>query len=189
MSKPTAEEIVTRLLESAKAAVEAFKRDLHKVRTGRASTGLIEGVLVDFYGSKMALSHLAQLTTPENHLIVIQPYDVGAISAIEKAIQSSGLGLNPSKEGNLLRVSLPPLTQERRKDIVKHLHKLAEDFRVSIRNYRRDANETIKAMEKEGELSKDDAKRVLEKIQKHTDEQVSSLDALLQAKEKEVMSV
>lgn len=188
MAPKSVAEIIKQVVADGSGAVEAFKRDLNKVRTGRASAGLVENVQVEHYGSRMALSHLAQITTPESHLIVIQPYDAGAGSAIEKAIQSAGLGLNPSKEGAVIRVMVPPLTEDRRRDIVKQLHKLAEEFRVSIRAHRREANEAIKALEKDG-LSKDESKRAADSIQKQIDDQIAKLDTLLAAKEKEVMTV
>lgn len=189
MAEKTADEIIKGLGEEGAQAVEAFRRDLQKVRTGRATTGLIENVQIEYYGSRMALSHLAQITAPEPHTLVVQPYDTGALSAIEKGIQAANLGLNPSKEANVLRVSVPPLTEDRRKEICKHLHKLAEDFRVSIRTHRRETNDALKSLEKGGALSKDDAKRMLDKVQKQTDEQISKIDSLLSTKEKEVMAV
>ena len=188
MAAKSVAEIIKELVSNGSAAVDAFKRDLQKVRTGRASTGLVENIQVEYYGSRMALSHLAQITTPESHLILIQPYDGGSASAIEKAIQSAGLGLNPAKEGGIIRVMVPPLTEDRRKEIVKHLHKLAEEFRVSIRAHRREANEALKTLEKDG-LSKDESKRAADSIQKQIDDHIARLDALLVSKEKEVMTV
>lgn len=182
------DEVMKDLSARLLGAVDAFKKDLQKLRTGKASTGLVDGIQVDLYGSKMSLSHLAQITTPENHLIVIQPFDAGSVSAIEKAIQSSGLGLNPAKDGAVLRVSVPPPTEERRKEIVKHLHKVAEDFRVSMRGYRKDANDAVKSLEKGG-VPKDEAKRALDAIQKRVDEHIAKIDTLLADKEKEVLKV
>jgi len=170
-------------------AVSAFKRDLKKVRTGRATAGLVEGIQVDYYGSKTAVSHLAQISVPEPRLIVIQAYDPQAVQSIEKAIQNAGLGFNPARDGNLLRVLVPPLTEESRRDIVKHLNKMAEDIRISIRNHRRDANELVKKLEKDSVVNKDDAKKASDGVQKQVDKYVAEVDALLKAKEAECLEV
>ncbi len=175
--------------EECAAALESFKRDLQKVRTGRASTGLVEGLMVDYYGSRTQLSHLGQIAAPEARLVTVQVFDAGAVSAVEKAIQTSGLGLNPSIEGTLVRINIPTLTEEGRKEIVKYLNKIAEDIKISIRNHRRDSNDIVKAQEKDSSLSKDDAKRVLEKIQNQTDKRISEVDTLLKAKEAECLEV
>ncbi len=180
--------IATHELESEET-LQAFKRDLQKMRTGKASTGLVEGLVVDYYGTKSALGHLGQISTPEPRLITIQVYDAGAISSIEKAIQSSGLGLNPSRDGSTIRIIIPALTEESRKEIVKHLNKTAEDKRVSIRNHRRDANELLKKLEKDGEIAKDDVKKYLDTIQKQTDNFINEIDSLLKVKEAECMEV
>lgn len=185
----SAEELLSVHDEECKAAVAAFKRDLLKIRTGRASGSLLEGVQVDYYGSKTPLVHLGQISTPEPRLIVVQVYDAGAAAAVEKAIQTSGLGFNPAREGNTIRVVVPPLTEESRKEIVKRLHKLAEDIKVSVRNHRRDANESVKKLEKDGIVAKDDSAKVLDKVQKRTDAAVQEVDKLLQAKEAECMEV
>ncbi len=185
----TEQEVIAAHETECKSALAAFKRDLQKVRTGRASGSLLESVQVDYYGSKTPLQHLGQISTPEPRLITIQVYDASAVSAVEKAIQTSGLGFNPSREGNLIRVLVPTLTEESRKEIVKRLHKLAEDMKVSVRNHRRDANEAMKKLEKDGEISKDDIAKVLDKIQKQTDSAVVEIDKLLQAKEAECMEV
>lgn len=175
--------------EECAAALESFKRDLQKVRTGRASPGLVEGLLVDHYGTKTQLSHLGQISAPEARLITVQVFDASAVGAVEKAIQTSSLGLNPSVEGNLIRVNIPTLTEESRKEIVKHLNKLAEDIKVSIRNHRRDSNDIAKKQEKDGSLSKDDAKKLLDNIQKQTDSMTAEVDVLLKNKESECMEV
>lgn len=175
--------------EQTKSAAAAFKRDLQKVRTGRASSGLVESIMVDYYGSKTQLGHLGQISTPEARLIVIQVYDAGAIPAIEKALKSGELGLNPQREGSVLRISIPALTEEVRKDIVRLVHKMAEEIRVSIRAHRRDANEELKRLEKDGKLTKDESKKALDKIQKQTDLGIAEVDKLLAAKEAEVIEV
>lgn len=171
------------------SALEAFKRDLQKVRTGRASSGLVENLPVDYYGSRTQLCHLGTISTPEARLILIQVFDAGAVSAIEKAIQTSGLGLNPSVEGNVVRISVPVLTEEGRRDIVKLLNRSAEDIKVSIRNHRRDANDKLKKGEKQNDLTKDDVKKYLEIVQKQTDEAIKVVDENLKAKEAECMEV
>ncbi len=175
--------------DQCKQAVASFKKDLQKFRTGRASASLLESIYVDYYGAKTQLMHLGQITTPEPRLIAIQVYDAGAVSAVEKAIQSAGLGFNPSREGNLIRIVIPALTEESRKDLVKRLHKLAEDIKVSIRNHRRDANDQVKKAEKNSELSKDDSAKLLDKIQKQTDSACAEVDKLLSVKEAECMEV
>ena len=185
----TLQEILTLHDNECKGAVTAFKRDLQKVRTGRASGSLLEGIMVDYYGSKTALSHLGQITTPEPRMIVVQIYDTNAAPAVEKAIGSAGLGFNPSREGNTIRVVVPPLTEESRKEIVKRLHKSAEDIKVSIRNHRRDANDGLKGLEKDGTLAKDDAGKAHDKVQKQTDAAIAEVDKLLEAKEAECMEV
>jgi ribosome recycling factor len=184
-----AENIIKKHNEECLAAIQAFKRDLQKVRTGRASAALLEGIAVDYYGAKTHLEHLGQISTPEARLIVIQVYDASAVQAVEKAIMSANLGLNPSREGNTIRVSVPVLTQDARKNIVRALHKQAEDMRVSVRNRRRDANDELKELEKSGELTKDDSKKSMDRIQKQTDSAIVEIDKLLAAKEAECMEV
>jgi ribosome recycling factor len=189
MADYTVDGVIAKLAEECKQTLAAYKRELQKVRTGRASASLLEGIQVDYYGSRTALSHLAQISAPEARLIVVQVYDAGAVQPVEKAIQSSGLGLNPSREGNMLRISVQPLTQEARKDLVRVLHKQAEEIRVSVRNHRRDANDVVKKVEKDGKFTKDDAKRCLDRIQKQVDQTIAEVDKALQAKEAEVMEV
>lgn len=185
----SSQEVLSAHDQECKAAIAAFKRDLLKVRTGRASGSLLEGIQVDYYGSKTPLVHLGQITTPEPRLIVVQVYDGSAAVAVEKAIHSAGLGFNPSREGNMIRIVVPPLTEESRKEIVKRLHKLAEDIKVSVRNHRRDANEEVKRLEKDTIVTKDESAKVLDKIQKQTDAAVQEVDKLLAAKEAECMEV
>lgn len=189
MSEQSAESVVENHTSQCEAAITAFKRDLQKMKTGRASTGLVEGIEVDYYGSKTQLSHLGQISTPEARTIVVQVFDAGALPAIEKAIQSSQMGFNPSREGNTIRINVPALTEDSRKEIVKMLSKMAEDIRVSIRNHRREANDRLRKLEKEGVVAKDDTKRFLEQIQKITDNHIAEVDSLLQAKEAECMEV
>ena len=189
MEASSLEEVQLYHEEHCDGAVSAFKRDLGKVKTGRASAGIVEGIVVDYYGAKTALQHLAQVSTPDATTIHIQVYDSGAVTAVEKAIQTSDLGFNPNTEGNVIRISVPPLTEETRKDIVKRLGKMAEDIRVSIRNHRRDANDAIKKLEKDSVITKDDVKRELDSIQKKTDSYIQEIEAQLKTKEEEVLAV
>lgn len=190
MQQPsTLEEVIRHHKEQGDKGVQAFKRDLQKMRSGRASASLLEGVFVEYYGSRTALTHLAQVTSPEARTIVVQVYDQGAVESVEKAIRTSDLGFNPSREGNVLRIIVPPLTEESRKEIVKHLHKAAEEHRVSIRNHRRESNDFVKKFEKDGTVTKDDAKRGMDKIQKQTDSSIEEIDSLLKVKEAEIMEV
>ena len=169
--------------------VEALRRDLARTRTGRASTALLEGITVDYYGAKTPLNQLATLGAPEPRLLVIQPYDRSVIGDIERAILQSDLGLVPINDGKLIRVPIPELTEERRRDLVKHVRKLAEEYRVSLRNHRRDAIDLLKMMEKEKEITEDDLRRGQEKIQEITKEFTERLDKVLKAKEDEIMEV
>jgi ribosome recycling factor len=181
--------ILTENEEECKKSIDALKRDLQRVRTGRANAGILEGVIVDYYGAKTPLSHLGQIASPEPRTLTVQVYDANAVEACDKAIRSSDLGFNPSRDGNLLRISVPVLTEEGRREIVKHLHKIAEDIKVSIRNHRRDSNDLIKKLEKDGNVNKDEAKKSLEKIQKQTDDFIKQVDVHLAAKEAECMEV
>jgi ribosome recycling factor len=166
-----------------------FRKDLARVRTGRASSALLDGILVDYYGASTPLNRLASVTTPGPRLLVVQPFDLSVIAQIEKVIRTSDLGLNPSNDGKVIRVPIPELTQERRKDLVKRVRKLAEEFRVSIRNHRRDCLEMIKEMENEKEITEDDHKKAVEKIQKITTSYIEKIEKILHAKEEEILQV
>ncbi len=159
------------------------------IRTGRASVALLDPVRVDYYGTPTPLNQLASLHVPEPNLITVQPWDVSQIGAIEKAIRASGLGLNPFNDGRIVRVPIPPLTEERRRELVKHLHGVAEEHRVAVRNVRRDANEAIKKMLKDKLISEDDERRALDEIQKITDSYMQKLDQAVKAKEKEILEL
>jgi ribosome recycling factor len=169
--------------------LEALRKELAKVRTGRASTALIEGVLVDYYGNKTPLNQLASLSAPEARLLVVQPYDRSTMASIEKAIYQADLGLTPINDGKVIRVPIPELTGERRKELTRHIRKVAEDYRVSMRNHRRDANERIKKMQKDKQVTEDEAHTTQDKVQKLTDESLEKLEKLLKAKEDELMTV
>ncbi len=170
-------------------SIEAFKKELGRVRTGRASFSLLDGIKVDYYGSPTPLQQVGTLSVPESRLIVITPWDVKAIGPIEKAIQSSGLGLNPASDGKVIRIPIPPLTEERRKELAKMVRKMAEDARVAVRNIRREGIEKIKDREKKKEISEDAMKRGQDKVQKETDAFVKKIDEILKAKEQEIMEV
>ena len=159
------------------------------IRTGRASISMLDSIRVDYYGTPTPISQVATLLVPEPSMISAQPWDVSQIGAIEKAIRSSDLGLNPQNDGKVIRIPIPPLTQERRKDMVKHLHHVAEEHRVALRSVRRDANEAAKKLFKDKAISEDDEKRSLADIQRLTDAAMAKLDSAAQVKEKEVMSI
>lgn len=167
----------------------ALRKDLSKLRTGRASTGLLDGLVVDYYGTPTPLNQLAVLSAPEPRLLVIQPYDPGAVGNIEKAVLKTDLGLNPQNDGKLIRIPIPELTEERRKELVKHVKKVGEDFRVSVRNHRRIAIERLKELEKKKELTADELKQGQDRVQKITDEFIGRIDSVLKSKEDEIMEV
>lgn len=185
----SAKEVMDSLNDKMSKSLVNLKNELAKVRTGRATPALLDGVRVDYYGSVMPINQVANVTCPEPRTIQIQPWEQGMIQAIEKAILVANLGLNPQNDGKLIRVPLPMLTEERRKDLVKFCKKLGEDFKIALRSERRDANETVKKFEKEKKMTEDEAKKTTEQIQKKTDDFVTEIDKLITAKEKEIMSV
>lgn len=178
-----------RMTEKMDKTIEALKKDLAGMRTGRASLSIFDGITVDYFGTPTPINHVATLSVPESRLITIQPFDPKTISDIEKAIQKSDLGLNPSNDGKLIRVAIPALTEERRKEIVKQVHKRGEEAKISVRNIRRDTNEEIKKIEKEEHLSEDETKRALEETQKLTDAYIKKVEETVAHKEEEVMEV
>ena len=171
------------------AVVEDFKRKLSNVRTGRASIGLLDSVMVDYYGSPTPLSQMASVAVPEPQLITVQPWDVSQVGAVEKAIIGSNLGLNPSNDGKIIRLPVPPLNEERRKQLAKQIHEIAEDHRVAVRNVRHASNDVLKKMLKDKAISEDDERKGLEEIQKTTNAIISKIDELAKNKEHEIMSV
>lgn len=183
------EAFFTELQKEMDKSVLAFRKDLAKIRTGRASTALLEGITVDYYGTSTPLNQLANLSAPEPRLIVIQPYDPKAIGNMEKAILKSDLGLTPNNDGKVIRIPIPELTEERRRELAKHIKKIAEEFRVSVRNHRRLAVEKLKELEKKKELTQDDLKHAQDRVQKMTDEYILRVDKVLKAKEDEIMEV
>jgi ribosome recycling factor len=166
-----------------------MQRDIAAIRTGRASVGIFDTLRVDYYGTPTPLNQVANLHVPEPALITIQPWDVSQIAAIEKAIRTSELGLNPGNDGKIIRVPIPALTEERRKEIVKRLHGIAEDHRVALRNIRRDANEHLKKLLKDKVISEDEERRALDGVQKMTDAQIAKIDTASKAKEKEILEI
>jgi len=170
-------------------AVDDFRKALVSTRTGRASVHMLDGVTVEAYGSQMALNQVATVHAPEPQLITVQPYDPSQLSAIEKSIRSAELGLNPMNDGKVIRVPVPPLTEERRREMVKHLHKVLEDHRTAIRNIRREGNEAIKKALKDKKITEDEDKRATQEIQKLTDDEIKKMEDMCKAKEKEVMEI
>jgi ribosome recycling factor len=173
--------------EAMEKAIAALQRDFNRVRTGRASLSILDGVRADYYGAPTPLNQMASLSIPEPRLILIQPWDPKTCEAIEKALLKSDLGLTPMNDGKVVRISIPALTEERRKELSKVVRKMGEDTKVAVRNARRDANEMLKEFKKEGEISEDDAFRGQEQVQKITDDYVAKVDELMEAKEKEIM--
>jgi ribosome recycling factor len=170
-------------------AVDAMERDFQAFRTGRASTALVERLTVDYYGTQTPLNQLAGISVPEAHQIVIQPWDRGVLGAIEKAILKSDIGLMPNVDGTVVRLNIPPLTEERRKDLVKSVHRRMEEARVEVRNLRRDAADELKKEERDGSVGTDESHRQLEQLQKTTDRWIGEIDRVGSAKEQEVMEV
>jgi ribosome recycling factor len=170
-------------------AVEDFRRDLASVRTGRANVTLLDHVRVDYHGTPMPINQLGTMSVPDASMIVISPWDPGAVQLIDKAIRTSDLGLNPTNDGKLVRVPIPPLTEERRKELVKHIHKVLEDHRTAVRNIRRDIKEAVEKLEKDKKISEDDKKRSLDELEKITHSETKKIEDLSAGKEKEVMEI
>ena len=170
-------------------AVDDFRKALVATRTGRASVNMLDSVHAEAYGTSMPLNQLATVHTPEPQLITVQPFDPTQLSSIEKAIRTAELGLNPMNDGKIIRVPIPPLTEERRKEMVKHLHKVLEDHRTAVRNVRRDGNDAVKKALKDKKITEDEEKRATEEIQKLTDDEIKKMEEMCKAKEKEVMEI
>lgn len=181
------EEVISKTREQMNKSLEHYKQQLAKVRTGRANASLLDNVKVDYYGTPTPITQVATINVPDAKTIIIQPWDTSIVSAIEKAIKQSDLGFNPISDGRVIRIPVPPLTEERRKEIVKFCKKLTEDAKIAIRNIRRDQIEVIRKAEKEKELTEDDKKVGEEKIQKVTDEFIKKIDELFAQKEKEIL--
>jgi ribosome recycling factor len=170
-------------------AVEDFRKELTATRTGRASVHMLDGVHVEAYGSQMPLNQLANISAPEPQLITVQPWDMSQIGAIEKAIRAAELGLNPMNDGKLIRVPVPALTEDRRKDMVKHLNRALEEHRTAVRNVRRDGNDAIKKAMKDKKITEDEERGAMEQIQKLTDDEIKKMEELCKNKEKEIMQI
>ncbi len=178
-----------RIVEKMDKAIEVLKKDLAGIRTGRASLAIFDGIMVDYFGTPTPINHVATLSVPESRLITIQPWDPGTIPDIEKAIRKSDLGLNPGNDGKIIRIAIPPLTEERRKEIVKHVYKRGEETKIVLRNIRREGNDEMKKIEKDAHVSEDETKRSIEEIQKITDSYIKKVDETVSHKEEEVMEV
>ncbi len=183
------EEIYSDAQSRMEKVIKFYRQELSHLRTGRASVSLLDGIKIDYYGTPTPLNQVASVTAPSHDLIVIKPWDKSVFKAIEKAIQEADLGLNPSNDGEVIRVPIPPLTEETRKNLIKQAHKIAEEHRVKIRSVRHDANNHIKKIKKEGHVSEDDIERVIDKVQKLTDDFIKKINKILEDKEKELMEV
>jgi ribosome recycling factor len=182
-------QVIANTKEKMTKAIQAYTRELASVRAGRASASLLDRIMVDYYGAPTPVNQLAGISTPEARLLIIQPYDKTILGSIEKAILKSDLGLNPSNDGSIIRISIPQLTEERRKDLVKVIKKESEEAKIGIRNIRRDANDDFKKLEKNGEITEDALRGFSEDIQKLTDEHITKIDNITKEKEKEIMEV
>jgi ribosome recycling factor len=182
-------EALTAIEPKMQRAIDAMERDFAGVRTGRASTTLVERINVDYYGAQTPLNQLAGISTPDPHLIVIQPWDRSVLSAIEKAITKSDIGLVPNVDGTVVRLNVPPLTEERRKEMVKQVHRRAEEARVEVRNHRREAADVLKKALRDGDLSEDEERRELEGLQRLTDRHIEAIDSRSDRKEAEILEV
>ena len=186
---PALKDVYVQLKTRMDKAVEDFRANLTAARTGRASVHMLDTVRVPYYGSEMPLNQLSQVHAPDPQLLTVQPFDPSIVTEIDKAIRSAGLGLNPQNDGKMIRIPVPPLTEERRRDMVKHLHKILEDHRTAIRNVRRDGNDAIKKALKDKKISEDEEKKALEEAQKLTDAEIKKMEEMAVAKEKELMTV
>jgi ribosome recycling factor len=188
-SLPALKDSYVQLKTRMDKAVEDFRKEMTSTRTGRASVHMLDGVMVEAYGSQMPLNQLANVSAPEPQLITVQPWDVSQIGAIEKAIRSGDLGLNPMNDGKLVRVPVPALTEDRRKEMVKHLNRVLEEHRTAVRNIRRDGNDSIKKAMKDKKITEDEERGAMEHLQKLTDDEIKKMEEMAKGKEKEVMSI
>lgn len=184
-----AEELYSTVNSKMDKAVQSFRKELDRLRTGRASPALLDGIRAEYYGTPTPLQQIASITIPESRLIVIQPWDKTMLEPIEKAIQKANLGISPANDGNVIRISIPPLTEERRKEMVKVVKKMGEECKIALRNIRREANEALKRQEKEKAISEDDYHRSIEEVQKLTDEHIKRVDAIVEEKQKEILTI
>lgn len=186
---PALKDVYNDLKRRMEKAVADFQANLAATRTGRASVHLLDAVKIDYYGTHTPITQLAQVSTPEAQMILIQPWDPSVIAEIEKTLRTADLGLNPQSDGKLIRVPIPPMTEERRREVVKHLNKVLEEHRTAVRNIRRDGNDAVKKLAKEKKVSEDDEKRALEEVQKLTDDEIKKMEELSARKEAEIMQV
>ncbi len=181
------DEVISETTQKMTQSIEALKRDFNRVRTGRASTALLEGIKVECYGTLMPIDQVSSVSVPESRLITIQPWDQSIMGNIEKSILKSELGLTPMNDGKIIRIAIPPLSEERRKELAKVAKKMAEDAKISVRNHRRDANDTLKEFKKEKEISEDELHKALDEVQKTTDDFIAEIDKITAEKEKEII--
>jgi len=186
---PALKDLYSDLKRRMDQAVATFQSQLASTRTGRASAHMLDQIKVDYYGTPTPISQMAQVSAPEAQLILIQPWDPSVVKEIEKAIQASDLGFNPQGDGKIIRIPVPPMTEERRRDVVKHLNKILEEHRTAVRNVRRDGNDALKKLAKDKKISEDEEKRALEETQKMTDEEIRKMEEMFHRKEAEVMQV
>src|SRR5580700_8479861 len=184
---PALKDLSTDLKRRMDQAVADFQANLASTRTGRANAHMLDQVKVDYYGTHTPISQLAQISTPEAQLILISPWDPSVVKEIEKALQTADLGLNPQSDGKIIRVPVPPMTEERRRDVVKHLNRVLEEQRTAVRNVRRDGNDALKKLSKDKKISEDEEKRAMEEVQKMTDEEIRRMEEMSRRKEAEVM--
>lgn len=182
-------EVIKNTEDRMKKSVESFRKELATVRAGRANPSILDKVHVEYYGMLTPLNQLATIAVPEPRLLTIQPFDKSTLSDVERAIQKADLGLSPSNDGNIIRIAIPPLTEERRRELVKVVGKFTEEAKVAVRNVRRDANDELKKLEKDGELTEDELRRAQDDVQKLTDNMVKSIDQIAKEKEEEIMEV
>ena len=180
---------VAQIRKRMEKAIDDIRKELASIRTGRASISILDNIQVDYYGTPTPINQVAQLGTPDPTLVTVQPYDVSLVGPIEKSIRASDLGLNPSNDGRLIRIPIPPLTEERRKQLAKHVHKVLEEHRTAVRNIRRDGNEHLKKMLKDKLISEDDEKHALAEMQKLTDDHIRKLEEVAKKKEQEILTV
>lgn len=185
----TAKEEIVQIKRRMEKAVDDLRKELTTIRTGRASISILDNIMVDYYGTPTPINQVAQLGTPDGTLITVQPYDASMVGPVEKAIRVSDLGLNPSNDGRIVRIPVPPLTEDRRKTLAKHVHKVLEDHRTAVRNIRRDGNEFMKKQLKDKLISEDEEKKSLDEVQKLTDEFIRKLESVALAKEQEILKV
>jgi ribosome recycling factor len=181
------DEIYDDTRQSMEKTIASLQNDFKRVRTGRASVALLDGIRVDYYGVQTPLNQMATLAAPESRLITIQPWDTSVIKSIERALLKSDLGLTPSSDGKIIRIAIPPLTEERRKELVKQIHKMSEEHKIALRNIRRDANDMLKGLKKDGDISEDDAFKAQDEVQKITDDHIGRVDEITKEKEKEIL--